>query len=256
MTTLSDFQVSYQLNPIVLVGGVAGTGMTPIVSLLSSADYLYGILDNSQATDISKLFGQFRVLPGGTLMNIEGAMYPVANQSVAANAMITNPLTISLEMIAPASATVTMSQRQSIITALKGMLDNHTALGGWYNVSTPTYIYQGCLLTSIIDQSDNEAGQQSQFRWIWNFYQPLLTEAQAVAAQNQAMAKVTNQTVDTANPPGSQPIASSISNPSSGLAQSAVPAASGSTAASVTPSSTTRTTTNISSVSPINPGFA
>lgn len=251
---LSDYQVSYQVSPIILVGGVAGTGMLPIVSILSSQDYDLGVLSSSSAQQIDSFFGQFRVLPGHSLMENEVATYPVANQTVAANAVITDPLRVSLEMLVPATANVTVANKLSVITSLKSTLDKHTALGGWYNVSTPSYIYQGCLLTSLIDATDEEEGGQPQVRWIWNFMQPLLTVAAAQAAQNQAMSKITTQTKNAGDPPGSKPIASGIGQPNSNIVQNVVPAASSPVGSNVAPNSSSNNPTNVQSVSPVAPG--
>jgi len=250
----SDFQLSYEVSPIILVGGIAGTGMLPIVSLLDSRNYSAGVLSSSDAAQIADTFGHFRVLGGGTLMDNETAHYPLANQSVAANAIITNPLRVSLEMLVPANDEITFSQRQSIMTALKGTLDSHTAQGGYYNVSTPSYIYQGCLLVTLVDGSEEGTGSQPQERWIWNFEQPLITLAAAQAAQNQVMSKISGQTQNAGDPPGSKPIQTGISSPSSNIVQNTVPAASGPQGSNVASTTTPIGTTNLSSVSPITPG--
>lgn len=249
---LSDFQLSYEISPIILVGGVAGTGMLPITSLLDSGNYPDGVTGGSNASQTSDTFGHFQVLPGGSLMDNEVATYPLANQSIAANAVITNPLKISVEMLVPANDEITLSQRQSIMTALKGTLDSHTAQGGYYNVATPVYIYQGCLLLSLIDASETGEGMQPQQRWIWNFEQPLITIAAAQAAQNQAMAKISGQTQNAGDPPGSQPIATGISQPSSNIVQNVVPAASNPQGSNIAPSSAP--SGGVLSVSPVLPG--
>ena len=251
----SDYQLSYQVSPIVLVSGIAGTGMLPIVNLLNSVAYNNGITSNADDNlNNDAFFGQFRILPGHTLMDNEVATYPVANQSVAANAIITQPLHLALEMIAPASSNVTMSQKASIFTALKSSLDNHTALGGWYNVATPSYVYQGCLLTRLADASDGVDGAQVQVRWVWDFFQSLVTEQAAQAAQNQLMSKIGGRTQLVGSPPGSQPIATSVGQPSSNVTQNVIPSSTNLAAANVTPSSTSTGTTSIQAVSPIAPG--
>jgi len=251
--SIGDYQISYQVSPIILVGGVAGTGMLPIVSVLSSANYSGGALGSSGALDISEFFGQFRVVPGHTLMRNEIAMYPLANQTVAANAVITQPLEVQLEMIVPADGRFTLSRKKTIITALKSTLDEHTAKGGYYNVATPSYIYQGCLLTGLVDESDEDDGSQVQTRWLWSFTQPLLTAAAAAAAQNQAMNKITDQTRNAGDPPGSQPIATGVRQPSSNIAQNVVPSASAPVGSNVAPSSSSGRPST-ASVSPIPPG--
>lgn len=252
---LSDFQLSFEISPIILVGGIAGTGMLPLINILSSQNYDEGVTSSSSALTNEDYFGHFRILPGGTLMDNEVAQYPLANQSVAANAIITNPLKLAVEMLVPATDQVTMSQKLSVITNLKSKLDDHTAQGGWYNVATPSYIYQGCLLLNLTDTSDEEVGSQPQVRWIWNFMQPLITLAAAQAAQNQAMAKISNQTQNAGDPPGSDTVSTGIGQPSSNIVQNVVPASTNSRGSNVAPSSGIPAgTASVQSVSPIIPG--
>lgn len=249
------YELSNQVSPIILVGGVAGVGALPISSVLSSRNFSQqGILGSSDAAQVGDYFGQFNVLPGHTLMDNEVALYPLANQTTAANAIITNPLRVSLEMVAPAGGPITLSNKLSIMTALKSVLDSHTALGGWYNVATPSYVYQGCLLIGLRDASEEIEGGQPQIRWVWEFMQPLLTEASAQAAQNQAMSKITNQTQNSGDPPGSQPISTGIGQPSANIVQNIVPAAASPLGSNIASSGAMNGIANIQAVSPIQPG--
>src|ERR1700744_1301251 len=97
----ADFQLSYQVCPIVLVAGIAGTGVLPIANLLNPSSgssslqtSTSGLVTSPDASEQNNAatFGSFRVLPGGTLMDNDNAKYPLATMSVAANAIITNPL--------------------------------------------------------------------------------------------------------------------------------------------------------------------
>ena len=234
-----------------LVGGIAGTGMMPIVQFLSAENYENGVGYPGEGADY---FGRFRVMPGGTLMDNEVAMYPVANRTVAANAIITNPLHIDLEMLAPANDPITLNQKQKTITALKSTLNSHTAQGGWYNVATPAYIYQGCLLLTLTDETEEHDGGQTQLRWIWRFMQPLITIEAAQAAQNQAMAKISNQTRNAGDPPGSQPVATGIGQPSSNIVQNVVPSTTNLQGANLAPSGGPAGRPASTTVSPISPG--
>ena len=252
--SLSSYQTSYQISPIILVGGAAGTGMLPIVSLLNSQNYDLGILSASGPETLESLFGQFRPLSGHTLMDNEIATYPFANQTVAANAVITNPLRVSLEMLAPANGNITVANKLSVITSLKSTLDQHTALGGWYNVATPSFIYTGCLLKDLVDATDEEDGAQVQVRWVWSFIQPLITLAAAQAAQNQAMNRISNQCFNTGDPPGSNPVVTGVTQPSSNIVQNLVPAASSPQGSNVAPFTTASLTSSLQYVSPVSPG--
>lgn len=262
---LSDFTLSYMISPIILIGGYAGTGSLPITSIMNAPNYPLGVTSPSSPvetnpndisgplTGAASSFVTFNVLPGGTLMKNQIATYPLANQATAANAVITDMLNISLEMLFPATNGLPFSARQQLITALKSSLDQHTALGGWYNVATPAYIYQGALLTELIDGSEGGEGTQPQNRWIWSFEIPLITQAQADAAQATATAKITNQTMNTGNPPGSQPIVTGLGQPSSGITPSLLPVALNPSGTNVT-SGSSAGTPSLASVSPIAPG--
>lgn len=249
--SLSSYITSFQTSPIILVGGAAGTGMLPLVSLLSSGNFPLGVTGSS---DSDSFFGNFRPLPGHSLMDNEVATYPVANQTTAANAVITQPLRLSMEMLVPAGGSITLRNKLSALTSLKTFLDKHTAMGGYYNVATPSYIYNGCLLTSLTDASDEEMGKQVQVRWIWQFMQPLLTVKAAEAAQNQFMSKISANTRNQGNPPGSTPLASSVGQPSSNIVQNVVPAASSPQGSNIAPVSSSGVSPSVSSVSPITPG--
>lgn len=230
----ADFQLSYQVCPIVLMEGIAGTGVLPIAQLLnpsvdssvfqvnnaagpigSGAGLVTGTGDDDSST-VGPVFGSFRVLPGGTLMDNDIAHFPLASMAVAANAVITSPLRLAVEMVSPAGGGVSLSQRLSLFTSLKNVLDNHIAAGGYFNVATPAFIYTGCLLLNLVDASDVPDGAQTQTRWVWNFEQPLLTLQQAQAAVNNAMSKVSAQTYNAGDPPGQQPLLTSVSNPQLG----------------------------------------
>jgi len=206
--SFSDYQTSFELNPIILVGGVSQLGPVPLGFFTSNSGL---------ATD----FGNFRILSGGTLMDNQVATYPFANQTTAANAIITQPLKISLEMVFPADSVKTLSIKMALFSSLKKTLDQHTALGGWYNVATPNYVYQGCLLTSLVDATEELDGTQPQVRWVWNFMQPLLTADAAQARQNPTMSAISGQTTNTQKP-GATSSPSTISNPSSNTAQNVV----------------------------------
>lgn len=323
--SLASYTRSYQTSPILLVGGVAGTGQLPITSILSSQNFpggvtkpasllstiqqigsvvnqvqhltttakaqvtsllgqfsgglnplqipslinqleAFGLSDTNQVSGlINQLkglsgntptalhyFGQFKVLPGHNLMDVEVATYPFANLTTAANAVFTNPLKLSIEMIAPATKDFNTTNKQSLMTALKGTLDKHTSLGGWYNVATPSYVYQGCLLTSLKDASEEDEGMQVQVRWIWDFMQPLLTAAQTQSAQNPGMATISNQTQNAGDPPGSKPLTTSLSQPAANIVQNIVAAAQNLTGA-IPPNALQVGTSIIKAISPILP---
>lgn len=258
--SIVPFAVSFSISPIILVGGVAQGvtgGMIPIVQLLQPDIFSDGLLSQPDTLALEDYFAVFSVIPGGSLLKNQIARWPLANLTVAANDQITQPLQISLRMTAPAQTRdggINYNGKQSVMTNLQSTLAQHVAQGGWFNVVTPSYLYQGCLLTDLRDITGLPDGGQVQAEWQWDFEQPLITTAAAQAAQNQVMAKVSSQTQMTGDPPGSQPASVAVGAPGSNVVQNVVPSAAqpqGSNVAQPSPGSVPPPS---SSVSPIPPG--
>lgn len=198
-------QLSYQVCPIILSGGAASQvpgGMIAMLQLFSGS----GANNLGLPFDIGDLddaFGAFNVLPGGTLVNQQIAKYPFANQSVAANATIREPLTLSVIMDAPMRGIQPWAMKQAIMTGLKATLDNHNNLGGTYTVMTPAYMYTNLIMVSL---TDNSRGNNSlpQNAWRFDFEKPLVALADLMGAQNNLMSKITNGTPTDANQTGIQ----------------------------------------------------
>jgi hypothetical protein len=206
-------QLSYQVCPIVLQGGVSAQvpgGMMPILNVFGAQVGAGGGGGNVNAlglpfdlTDLDDAFGAFNVLPGGTLVNQQIAKYPFANQSVAANATIREPLTISVIMDAPMRGRNAWQVKNTIMSALKATLDRHNNLGGTYTVVTPAYMYTDLIMVSL---TDNSRGSNSlpQNAWRFDFEKPLVALADLQGAQNQLMQKITNGTPTDAHQSGPQ----------------------------------------------------
>jgi hypothetical protein len=216
-------QLSFQVCPIVLTGGAASQipgGMLPILSLFSGV----GVNALGLPFDIGDLddaFGAFNILPGGTLVSQQIAKYPFANQSVAANATIREPLTLSIIMDAPMRGPQAWAIKQMIFTSLKATLDNHNNLGGTYTIITPAYMYTDLIMVSL---TDNSRGNNSlpQNAWRFDFEKPLVSLADLQGAQNLLMSKITNGTPTDGNLSGVQvgtttPQAQLQLDPSTGL---------------------------------------
>lgn len=129
------------------------------------------------------------MLPGGTLIKNAVATYPFANQAVAANAIIAEPLHVSVLMICPARDAGGYAAKLATMTALQAALALHVNLGGTFIIATPSYLYTGCLLTDMVDVTGGE-GRQVQTKWRMDFAQPLLTVSQAAQALNAAMSRI------------------------------------------------------------------
>ena len=189
------FQLSYQISPIFLTGGVAQGvlgGVMPIVLLTEGLDFALSALNGSVPDSLDDYFAQFMPLPGSTLIENEIGKYPFANQSVAANAIIAQPLHVSLEMVCPVRSG-TYAGKLLTITNMQNVLVQHNSLGGLYTVATPAFIWTNCILRRVVDISGGET-KQRQWRYQWDFEQPLVTLQQAQAAQNSLMNSLSNGT--------------------------------------------------------------
>jgi hypothetical protein len=193
--SVSAFQMTYELSPIVLTNGIAANmpgGALPIISLTQASDFNQGITSGSDALTFDDFFAHFEPLPGSTLAEFEYGQYPFANQSVAANAAIVQPLVISMLMKCPAFGDGGYSVKQATMTALQQAITQHGMSGGTYSVATPSYIWTNALLKVLRDAGGEGDDKQVQTHWIWDFWVPLLTVAQATAAQNALMSKISN----------------------------------------------------------------
>jgi hypothetical protein len=188
-----EAQLSYQVCPIILTGGIAGQipgGMLPMLSLFQTG-FTNSLGLPFDIGDLDNAFAAFNVLPGGTLVSQTIGKYPFANQSVAANAVIREPLTVSVIMDTPMRGPFAWQVKQAIMTSLKGTLERHNDNGGTFTVATPAYMYDNLILTSL---TDNSRGNNSipQNAWRFDFERPLVALAELQGAQNQLMQKITN----------------------------------------------------------------
>jgi len=169
-----------------LVGGIVSAaqgGQMPII-------YFTGDLDifNNPDADPQDFFARFLPLPGSTLISNQVGMYPFANQQVAANAIIVQPLTLSMLMIAPVKNPGGYLTKLSQFTSLQNSLYQHCIAAGTFNVATPSYIYNNLILTGMTDVTHGD-NQQQQIQWQLDFIQPLLTLTDTTAAQSNLMSK-------------------------------------------------------------------
>ena len=118
-------------------------------------------------------------------------MYPFANQTVAANAIIAQPLTLSMLMIAPVNQPGGYATKLSTFTALRASLQQHCIAAGTFNVATPAYVYNNLILTGMTDVTHGDT-QQQQIEWQLDFIAPLLTLQDAASAQSNLMSKLTS----------------------------------------------------------------
>ena len=113
---------------------------------------------------------------------------------VAANAVIQNPLKISLQMIAPSRQSGDMLTKLPIMTLVQSALQQHNATGGLYTIATPAQIYTNCVMTAFTDTTPSAEYKQWQIFWQLDFIQPLVTQAQAANAWNALLSNISNGT--------------------------------------------------------------
>jgi hypothetical protein len=174
------YRLGYEGSPIILTGGIANLipgGMLPIIALTESINFAFGLL-GGEVSSIDNLFAHWQVLPGTMLQRNSIGMYPFANQVIAANAIIREPLNISMMMICPVQRPGGYFTKLATLAALKTTLDFHNQNGGTYTVVTPSYIYTGCIIQGIIDTTSNDS-VQVQTMWQFDFLQPLISSQEA-----------------------------------------------------------------------------
>jgi hypothetical protein len=230
---LLQFKITYEISPIILTGGIATNlpgGMLPIVSLTESNNFPDGLLSGGDDLGLDDFFAHFVPLPGSKLASNQFGQYPFANQAVAANARIKQPLTISMRMICPVKDDGGYATKQTIIQSLQATLAQHDAMGGTYTVMTPSFPYVNCVLLEMTDTS-NGASAQAQNTYQFDFWQPLLTLQDAQQAQNNLMSQISAGTPINGMPSWSG-LSPTVGNPASLGAIGTIPAASGAGGAS------------------------
>lgn len=189
------FKLSFAISPIIMTGGIASLipgGALPLLSLSNALSFADGILSpGSDALGMDDYFAQFQPIPGGTLIEQQIGMYPFANQAVAANAVIQQPLTISMLMICPANNSGGYATKLATMMAIQSSLDQHNKSGGTYTIMTPSFAYTDCVMLSMTDVSSSQT-KQVQNAYKLDFIKPLVTLADAQNSQNALMSKISD----------------------------------------------------------------
>ena len=196
------FKLGFEISPVILCDGIAQSipgGMLPIVALTQSASYVSGLLGGAiNLTDLDKYFCHWRAAQGSTMVDYDIGRYPFANQSVAANALLAQPMRISMLMDAPVNENTGTLTKLVTLSALQAALQAHANLGGTFTVATPALIYSNCILRTVRDVTGaNDPMPQRQ--WLWDFEQPLITELAAGRAINNYLDDINkgNKNTDT-----------------------------------------------------------
>ena len=222
----AQFALSYQLCPIIFCGGIAQNipgGVMPITQITESDSFPSGLLSSGGPPSLSDYFANFIPLPGATLGENAIGEYPFANQAVAGNAIIAQPLVVSCLMICPARDPSGYAAGTAIMAALVSAMAQHDSLGGTYTYVTPKFFYTDLARIRMVDVSSAES-KQAQNAYQIDFRKPLLTLQAAQAAQNTLMSKISSGTkvAATTTPapattPGSTPTPPPTPDPVTGL---------------------------------------
>jgi len=180
----AQFKLNFEISPITLTGGVALNipgGMLPILSLTQASSFT-GLLSGGEDVGLDDFFAYFYPLPGSSLIDQQIGMYPFANQTVAANAIIVQPLAVTMLMMVPVRDPSGYQTKLSNMTAVQNSLHQHNTSGGTYTIATPSYFYTNCVMTAMHDISSGDS-KQAQIQWKLDFIQPLISLQAAAASQ-------------------------------------------------------------------------
>jgi hypothetical protein len=210
-------KLSFEICPLILTGGIATAsgGALPITSLTQRG------LPNPRSATLDDYFCHFEVSPGSSILRQEISHLPSANQAIAANGTIAQPLNVSLIMICPINQSITYGQKATIMQSLQASLAQHNNLGGTYTVMTQFFPYTNCIMLDMRDVSTAES-KQTQFIYQLDFEQPLVSLDAVTAAYNGLTSKIANGTSTGPTPTWSGGAGLPVGNPSNLANQSLV----------------------------------
>jgi hypothetical protein len=221
----SAFKIAFELSPILLTGGIAQQMVgfaIPIMALTEAVNFPFSMLSTAQDFNLDRFFAHYQVLPGSTLVNQDIAQYPFANATIAANAVITKPINVSLLMICPIQNKLGWTEKLAIMTGLKYVLDQHNLLGGTYTILTPGFTYINCVMKGMHDAS-SQLTKQVQNTYQLDFEKPLLTQSDVTSVLNGVANAIKTGAGAVENVFGINPV---VSNLSSILAPTIIPSSS------------------------------
>lgn len=251
------FKLAFELCPIFLTNGIAGNlpfSVLPIIALTEAINLPLALLSGGgENVELDDFFAHYIPMAGGSLIDNQISEYPFANQAVAANALIQQPLMISLRMICPARTRFGYASKLATMLLLQSALAEHNRTGGTYTVLTPSHFYTNCIMLAMRDITGG-GGVQVQQEWQMDFRQPLLTTEDANAAQGNLMRRFSSGTQIEGDPAwsgtGTNIGQVSPSTPADGIS-STVPRAVDPPPLATSPGSGTA----FANVQPINTGF-
>jgi hypothetical protein len=190
---LTSYRLQFDISPIVLTGGVATNiagGALPLINISQALSFPGGLLQSgSDVASLDDFMLHFQPLPGSTLIDQQIGMYPFANQAVAANAVIQQPLAISMLMICPAGSGGGYATKQSTINSLQATFAQHNQAEGLYTILTNAFTYTDCIMLNMTDVSTGQT-KQTQNMYKIDFLKPLVSQAAAAQAFNALMGNI------------------------------------------------------------------
>ncbi|GBQ08755.1 hypothetical protein [Saccharibacter floricola] len=188
-------QLAYVNSPILLTDGIANKmgGTVPIMFYTQLVGTLNGLISgavrgNVNLPNLDNTWCHWQNVQGNTLIDNTPAQYPYANQTVAANALVTNPTNISMQMICPPRGPGAMLTKILTIQSLVSLLNKHCQLGGYFNIITPGQFYTKMLLTNVADSSPH-ADTQPAVQYTFKFTRPLTQKNEAAQKMSTLMTK-------------------------------------------------------------------
>jgi hypothetical protein len=149
-------------------------------------DYLPTQFQTYDTSSLDNAYGAFSIIPGGTLNKNSVAKYPFANQYVAANAIIREPLSLSLIWDTPMRNANAWDVKLATMTSIKNILDMHVNAGGLFTIATPAFIYTNMILSGLTDNSRGNI-PLPQNAWRFDFERPLTVQSELLAAYQNTL---------------------------------------------------------------------
>ncbi|WP_321868600.1 hypothetical protein [Paraburkholderia tropica] len=195
-TLKEAYKLAYSISPIILTGGLADNlpgSSLPIVAILQSLTFgvqgVASLVGQGTLSAATTPFATFEPLPGSNLIAAQIAAYPFASRAVAGNAQLTVPLQVGMRMVVPAQGEGGYAIKTANMVALRSMLNQHIALGGLFDVITPSCLYRNCVLLDLRDSTPGQTTQK-QVEWVWQFQQPLTQEKDLTQVMSNLMGKI------------------------------------------------------------------
>ena len=188
------WQLAMEISPILLTGGIAANvgGILPIVALTEGANLIVSVIETGNLS-LNSAFAHYKVLPGAKLVNNQVSVMPFANQTVAGNAIISQPRNLSYKMVCPAGPNSGGSALKLLtMMSLQSSLNQHVLAGGLFTCIHPCGIANSGILLDMTDISAEGENTQAQDVWQLNFFFPLVTAQQAQQAQSNLMQSLTS----------------------------------------------------------------